>query len=103
MTVDWLPVVLFGWAGPLLAVWLSVAGLAYDRPRWTAAAALFVLPFSLYLTAHPGTRWGITLAVLPLVAAAAFRWRRPTAAWTAVGALAALVAWIAVRMAWSRL
>lgn len=69
MTFEWLWVAVFGWPGPLMALWLAVVGLLSRRPAWLVGAAVAVLPFSVYLAGHPGARWGILLPALPLAGA----------------------------------
>jgi hypothetical protein len=95
MSFECWPALVFGWAGPILAIIFSVTGIIRAKGAWLVAAAVVLLPFSFYLTLNPGARWGIWLPLLPLIAARA-TWRGHTLiAWLSVLLLTVPILWIA--------
>ena len=94
MSPDW-AVAVFGWPGPILAIALSVAGVADARASLLVLAAIAISPFSFYLLLTPRFPWGIALPLLPLIAARAVSRDAERFAWAAVVSLAAILASIA--------
>ena len=61
MISELLPQIIFGWPFMIIALALSVGGVALKRSVLVVAGALFFMPPSLYLSGYPGIRW---LAIL---------------------------------------
>jgi len=86
------PVAAFIWAGPFLAILCLLAAAGTRHPGFLIAAAVAVLPFSIYLAMMPAFKgWALLLAVLPVVAFVAVRRR---AWWGVAGSLVIFVGWI---------
>ncbi len=66
--LNWWPVLL-GWPALLVALVLSGFGVFRKRPRYLFAAAILILPISLYLAATPRFAFAALLAPLVLLLA----------------------------------
>ncbi len=94
--MNWWPAVVFGWPAILLALALSVVGIAKRMPILLGAAVIIAAPFSLYLVGSPRIGWlGLGIPVLLVAAGAAVHYRRPQIAWTLLVPVVALVSWVA--------
>ena len=94
--MTWWPAVVFGWPAVLLALALSVIGIAKRMPLLLAAAAIIAAPFSLYLVGSPRIGWlGFGIPLLLAAAGAAVHYRRPQIAWPLLVPVVALVGWVA--------
>jgi hypothetical protein len=96
MSLDWWPVLVFGWPGPILAVVLSIIGTIASKRTWLFAAAVVLCPFALYLSGNPRTRWLFFLPLLPLLGGWALSRGSIGLAWMFVLILSAIVTWVAV-------
>jgi hypothetical protein len=95
MHMAWWPALVFGWPGPILAVIFCVVGIVRAKVAWLIAAALVLLPFSLYLGLNPRAQWGVALPVLPLVAAVAISRGSKPMAWLSLLLLTGTILWLA--------
>ncbi len=94
--VNWWPAVVFGWPAILLAIVLSVAGIAKRSPSVLVASAVIATPFSLFLGGSPRFGWlGFMIPVLLLGASVAVRYRRVEIAWLLLVPIVAVVGWVA--------
>ncbi len=94
--MTWWPAVVFGWPAILLALVLSVAGIAKRMPLLLAAAAVIAAPFSLYLAGSPRIGWiGLGIPLLLAAAGVAVHYRRPQIAWPLLVPVVALIGWVA--------
>ena len=94
--VPWL-VPVFGWPGPIIALVLCILGIVWLWPAVLVVAAVFVLPFSLFIGLHPGHEWAFLLPLPPLAGARALARGSTRLAWSSVALLTALLAWLAWR------
>jgi hypothetical protein len=58
MSIAWWPALVFGWPGPILAVIFCVVGIVRAKVARLIAAAVVVMPFSLYLGLEPSRAMG---------------------------------------------
>ena len=94
--VNWWPAVVFGWPAILLAIVLSVVGIAKRSPSVLVTSALIATPFSLFLGGGPRFGWlGFMIPVLLLGASVAVRYRRVEIAWSLLVPIVAVLAWVA--------
>ena len=94
--VNWWPAVVFGWPAILLAIVLSVVGIAKRSPSVLVTSALIATPFSLFLGGGPRFGWlGFMIPVLLLGASVAVRYRRVEIAWLLLVPIVAVVGWVA--------
>ena len=92
----WWPALVFGWPAILLAIVLSVWGIARRRPAGLYVAAVIAAPFSLYLGGTPRVGWlGLIIPVLLLGAGMAVRYRRVEIAWLLLMPVVVIVGWVA--------
>jgi hypothetical protein len=94
MSVMWWPALVFGWPGPILAIIFCVTGIVRALVAWLIAAAVVIVPFSLYLAMNPRVQWGIVLPLLPLIAARATSRGFKLIAWLSLLFLTATILWI---------
>ena len=91
------PAIVFGWPAVLLALVLSVLGIARLKPAYVAGGAALAIPFSFYLTGTPRFWWmGLGIPLLLIGAAIAVKYRRAEIAWTLLVPAVAAVGWLAV-------
>ena len=91
------PVILLGWPAILIALILSVTGLVGTRPKWLFAAAIVIIPFSLYLAGTPRFRWfALVFPLLLIGASIAVRRSHHWLAWTLFIPFAGFFGWLAV-------
>jgi hypothetical protein len=95
MSMAWWPALVFGWPGPILAVIFCVVGIVRAKVAWLIAAAVVLVPLSLYLGLNPRVQWGLALPVLPLVAAAAISRGSTPVAWLSLLLLTGTILWLA--------
>ncbi len=94
--VNWWPAVVFGWPSILLALVLSVIGIAKKSPLLLVVSAVVATPFSLYLGGSPRFGWlGFIIPVLLLGASVAVRYRRVEIAWLLLVPIVAVLGWVA--------
>jgi hypothetical protein len=94
--VSWWPAVVFGWPAILLALVLSVLGIARKRPASLLVSAVIATPFSLYIGSTPRVGWpGLMIPVLLLGASTAVRYRRVEIAWLFLTSVAVVIVWVA--------
>ena len=94
--MSWWPALVFGWPAILLAMVLSVWGIARRRPAGLYVAAVIAAPFSLYLGGTPRVGWlGFIIPVLLLGAGVAVRYRRTEIASLLLMPVVAIVGWVA--------
>ncbi len=94
--VNWWPAVVFGWPAILLALVLSVMGVAKRSPLPLVVSAVIATPFSLYLGGSPRFGWlGFMIPVLLLGASVAVRYRRVEIAWLLLVPIVAVLGWVA--------
>jgi hypothetical protein len=70
MSSELLPQIIFGWPFMIIALVLSVGGVALKRHQFLVAGALFFMPPSLYLSGYPGIRWLAILLPFSILGAA---------------------------------
>lgn len=95
MSIAWWPALVFGWPGPILAVIFGVIGIVRAKVAWLIAAAVVLMPFSLYLGLNPRVPWGFALPVLPLIAARAISRGSKPIAWLSLLLLTGVILWLA--------
>ncbi len=94
--MNWWPAVVFGWPSILLAIVLSVIGVAKRSPLLLVVSAVIASPFSLYLGGSPRVGWlGFMIPVLLLGASIAVRYRRVEIAWLLLVPIVVVVGWVA--------
>ena len=85
-----------GWPSILLALVLSVIGVAKRSPLLLVVSAVVATPFSLYLGGSPRFGWlGFIIPVLLLGASVAVRYRRVEIAWLLLVPTVAVLGWVA--------
>jgi CBS domain containing-hemolysin-like protein len=95
MSIAWWPALVFGWPGPILAVIFCVVGIVRAQVAWLIAAAIVLMPFSLYLGLNPRVQWGVVLPVFPLIAAGAIARGSKPIAWLSLLLLTGVILWLA--------
>ena len=95
MSIAWWPALVFGWPGPILAVIFCVVGIVRAKVAWLIAAAVVLVPSSLYLGMNPRVQWGVALPVLPLIAAGAMSRGSKPIAWLSLLVLTGMIVWLA--------
>ena len=95
MSIEWWPALVFGWPGPILAIIFCVFGIVRARVAWLLAAAVLIMPFSLYLGMNPRVQWGVALPLLPLIAAGATSRGNKPIAWLSLLLLTGMILWLA--------
>ena len=95
MSTTWWPALVFGWPGPILAIIFCVVGIVRARVAWLIAAAVVIMPFSLYLGMNPRVPWGVALPLLPLIAAGATARGSKPIAWLSLLLLTGMILWLA--------
>jgi hypothetical protein len=95
MSIAWWPALVFGWPGPILAVIFCVVGIVRAKVAWMIAAAVVLMPLSLYLGMNPRVQWGVALPVLPLIAAVAISRGSKPIAWLSLLLLTGMILWLA--------
>jgi hypothetical protein len=95
MSIPWWPALVFGWPGPILAVIFCVVGIVRAKVAWLIAAAVVLIPLSLYLGLNPRVQWGVALPVLPLIAAGAMSRGSKPIAWLSLLLLIGMLVWLA--------
>jgi hypothetical protein len=91
-----LPQIIFGWPFMIIALVLSVGGVALKQSKLVVAGALFFMPPSLYLSGYPGIRWlAIFLPFFILGAAYLVREKRHEIAWLLLVPPVGIVLWLA--------
>ena len=96
MLESW-PVLLFGWPAILSSLALSVTGIVRDKPKWLVAAAVLLIPISLYLAATPRFRWiALGFPILIIGASIAIRRSHVWLAWTLIAPVLGFFGWLAI-------
>jgi hypothetical protein len=90
MSMEWMAF-LFGWPGPLLAIFFSVLGIIAGQRGWFVAAAIVLLPFAIYLGASPRTQWLFLLPLAPVFGGIAIARGSFLLAWLSVLVLSGVV------------
>jgi len=91
-----IPQIIFGWPFMIIALVLSVGGVALKQSRMVVAGALFLMPPSLYLSGYPGIRWlAVFLPFFILGAAYLVRENRNVIAWPLLLPPIGAVIWLA--------
>ena len=95
VSIAWWPALVFGWPGPILAVIFCVVGIVRAKVAWLIAAAVVLMPFSLYLGLNPRVQWGVALPLFPLIAAGATSRGSKRIAWLSLLLLTGMILWLA--------
>ncbi len=94
--VNWWPAVVFGWPAILLALVLSVMGVAKRSPLPLVVAAVIATPFSFFLGGSPRFGWlGFMIPALLIGASIAVRYRRVEIAWLLLVPIVVVLGWVA--------
>ena len=85
-----------GWPAVAVSVVLALVGVVKGKAGLLVGAGVLALPFGLYLSANPGTPWGVGIPLAYFLAAVLVRWNKRRAAWSLVALALASLGWLAI-------
>ena len=95
--ISWWPAIVFGGPSILVALGLSMIGIARRKPILVALAVLIAIPFAIYLVGNPGLRWiGMMIPLLLIGASLSVRFHHTAIAWSLLLPIVAVVSLLAI-------